>query len=168
MDREERVVIRPATKEDSAAIARIYNHYILDTVVTFEEQVVPAREIAGRIERVLAASLPYLVTLKDDRVVGYAYAGRWHERSAYRFSVETTIYLDAAHLGTGLGSPLYRALLERLREKQLRVAIGGIALPNPGSVALHEKLGFEKVAHFEEVGFKFGRWIDVGYWQCRL
>jgi len=161
-------VIRPATREDSEAIARIYNHYILNTVVTFEEQAVSPNEIAGRIERASAASLPYLVAEQENRVVGYSYAGSWHERSAYRFSVETTICLDQAHLGRGLGSSLYRALLEGLRQKRLHLAIGGIAIPNPGSIALHEKLGFKKVAHYEEVGFKFDRWIDVGYWQCML
>ena len=102
------------------------------------------------------------------QVVGYAYAGRWHDRSAYRYSVETTIYLDADHLGKSIGSGLYAALLQQLKERGMHVAIGGIALPNPGSVALHEKLGFRKVAHYGEVGFKFNRWIDVGYWQHAL
>jgi phosphinothricin acetyltransferase len=162
---EHSFVIRPATTGDCEAVARIYNHYILDTAVTFEEQAVSSNEIAGRIDKVLSASLPYLVALRDDQVVGYSYAGKWHERSAYRFAVETTIYLDPAHVGKGLGNALYRALLGRLEEKDLHVAIGGIALPNPASVALHERLGFKKVAHYAQVGFKFDGWIDVGYWQ---
>jgi len=161
-------VIRPATAADAAAIARIYDHYIRETVVTFEEEPVAAAEMARRIEAILAASLPYLVACEDDRVVGYAYAGRWHARSAYRFSVETTIYLDAGVVGRGLGTALYGALFEDLAPRGLHVAIGGIALPNAASVALHEKLGFRKAAHYDEVGFKHGRWIDVGYWQRRI
>ena len=159
-------MIRPATKDDAQAIARIYNHYVLNTVVTFEEQAIPASEVARRMDKVFTASLPYLVTLQDDRIAGYAYAAPWHDRSAYRYSVETTVYLDAGVVGKGLGSALYRTLLEKLKEKRLHVAIGGIAIPNPASVALHEKLGFKKVAHYTEVGFKFDRWIDVGHWQC--
>lgn len=161
-------MIRPATNADAEAIAVIYDHYIRETVVTFEEEAVPAAEMARRIETVQAASLPYLVKLHDDRVVGYAYAGRWHARSAYRFSVETTVYFDAAAVGRGFGTELYGALLDELSARDLHVAIGGIALPNAASVALHEKLGFRKAAHYDEVGFKFGRWIDVGYWQRRI
>ena len=161
-------MIRSATQEDAGAIAGIYNHYILNSVITFEEEVVSPTEMAGRIGKVRTASLPYLVEERDDRVIGYAYAGRWHDRSAYRYSVETTIYLDADYLGKNIGSGLYAALLQQLKERGMHVAIGGIALPNPGSVALHEKLGFRKVAHYAEVGFKFNQWIDVGYWQHAL
>lgn len=161
-------MIRSATRNDADAIARIYNHYILNSVITFEEDALLPTEMAGRIGKVQALSLPYLVEERDGQVVGYAYATRWHDRSAYRYSVETTIYLDADHLGKNIGSGLYAALLQQLKERGMHVAIGGIALPNPGSVALHEKLGFRKVAHYGEVGFKFNRWIDVGYWQYAL
>ncbi len=158
-------MIRPATQDDSDAIARIYDHYVRNTVISFEEEPVSPADIAGRIGKVLSMSLPYLVAAPGDQVVGYAYASRWHERSAYRFSVETTIYLDPNRIGGGLGTRLYTTLLDQLKEQGLRMAIGGIALPNPASIALHESLGFRKVAHYEEVGFKFDRWIDVGYWQ---
>ena len=158
-------MIRSATHDDAESIARIYNHYILNTVITFEEDAVTPTEMAGRIGKVQGASLPYLVDERDGRVIGYAYAARWHDRSAYRYSVETTIYLDTGFVGKHIGSGLYTALLERLKASGKHVAIGGIALPNAGSVALHEKLGFEKVAHYREVGFKFNRWVDVGYWQ---
>lgn len=161
-------MIRAATMDDANTIARIYNHYILNSVITFEEEAVSPTEMAGRIGKVQAASLPYIVDERDGDVIGYAYAGRWHERSAYRYSVETTIYLDADHLGKRIGGALYAALLSQLKERGLHVAIGGIALPNAGSVALHEKLGFRKVAHYAEVGFKFDRWIDVGYWQYAI
>ncbi len=161
-------MIRAATQDDANAIARIYNHYILNTVITFEEDAVTPTEMSGRIAKVQAASLPYLVEERDGQVIGYAYAGRWHERSAYRYSVETTIYLDADHVGKRIGGTLYAVLLAQLKERGLHIAIGGIALPNAGSVALHEKLGFRKVAHYREVGFKFNRWIDVEYWQYAI
>ena len=158
-------VIRSATEGDSPAIAGIYNHYVLGTVVTFEEQPVSSREMSDRIHKVLGDSLPYLVAVEDDAVVGFAYAAKWHPRSAYRYSVETTIYLDSSCVGNKIGSKLYSVLLDHLAERGMHVAMGGIALPNDRSVALHEKLGFKKVAHYAEVGFKFDRWIDVGYWQ---
>lgn len=161
-------MIRSATQQDAPAIAAIYNHFIAETVVTFEEQPVSAADIAVRMAETLAAPLPYLVVEHDAQVVGFAYASRWHGRCAYRFSLETTVYLDPGRTGEGLGSRLYGALLERLRAEGFHAAMGGIALPNPASVALHEKLGFSKVAHFPEVGYKFDRWIDVGYWQCML
>jgi phosphinothricin acetyltransferase len=158
-------MIRSATGRDADAIAGIYNHYIAETVVTFEEQTVTATDMIGRMDAVAAASLPWLVAEQEGEVAGYAYAGRWHSRSAYRFTVESTVYLHPQFVGCGLGTKLYEALLSELRDKPIHVVIGGIALPNAASVALHEKLGFEKAAHYREVGFKFDRWIDVGYWQ---
>jgi phosphinothricin acetyltransferase len=162
-------LIRPAVAaEDAETIALIYNHYVRDTVVTFEEEAVSAQDMAARIAEVAASSLPWLVVEQHGAVIGYARATQWRPRSAYRYSVETTIYLAPRSLGTGIGTRLYRALLERLKVQGLHLAIGGVALPNPASVALHEKLGFRKVAHFGEVGFKFGRWIDVAYWELKL
>lgn len=161
-------MIRPTTDSDAESIVRIYNHYIRNTIVTFEEQTISADEIATRMRKVRSQSLPYLVAVENDRVVGYSYASKWHDRSAYRFSVETTVYLDADYVGRGFGSELYEALMEQLKEKGMHVAVGGISLPNAGSIALHEKFGFKKVAHFSEAGIKFGTWIDVGYWQRML
>ncbi len=160
--------VRPATPGDADVIARIYNHYIDHTVVTFEELPVAPSEMARRMRALEAASLPWLVLERDAGVAGYAYAGIWNGRSAYRFSVECTVYLDPATTGKGLGTELYTALFAILREQKMHSVIGGISLPNAASVALHEKFGLKKVAHFAEVGFKFGRWVDVGYWQGRL
>lgn len=159
-------MIRDATPADAAVLAGIYNHYVLDTTVTFEETSVSEAEMASRIAEVQAAKLPWVVVEDDAGVVlGHAYASKWKGRCAYRFAVETTVYLDPAAHGRGLGRQLYEQLLARLREAGMHVAIGGIALPNPASIALHEKLGFRKVGQFDEVGFKFSRWVDVGYWQ---
>ena len=102
------------------------------------------------------------------RCLGYAYATSWRVRSAYRFSVESTVYVATGHGGKGNGSALYRSLIAALREPGLQVVIGGLALPNEASVALHECIGFEKVAHFRRVGRKFEQWIDVGYWELQL
>lgn len=159
------VEIRAATPSDAGGIAEIYNHYVAETVVTFEEEPVAAPEIARRMEEVRASSLPWLVAEEGGRVIGYAYATRWRTRTGYRFSAEVTVYLAPACGGRGTGSKLYERLLPLLAERGVHAVMGGIALPNDASVALHEKFGMRKVAHFEEVGFKLGRWIDVGYWQ---
>ena len=161
----ENATVRAAVAEDAAAVAGIYNHYIVHTIVTFEEEPVAAAEIARRIEEVQAASLPWLVAERAGAVVGYAYASTWRPRRAYRLSTEVTVYLHPDEGGRGIGSILYTQLLAILRDRGLHAALGGIALPNDASVALHEKFGFKKVAHLEQVGFKFNRWIDVGYWQ---
>jgi L-amino acid N-acyltransferase YncA len=160
--------VRAATPVDAAAICAIYNPYVTTTAITFEEDAVAVPDMAQRIADVDAAGLPWLVAEAGGKVVGYAYATRWRVRPAYRFSVESTVYVDHTFIGQGVGRALYDVLLDELRRRGLHVVIGGIALPNEGSVGLHEKLGFEKVAHFAEVGMKFGRWIDVGYWALRL
>jgi phosphinothricin acetyltransferase len=160
--------LRAASTADAAPICAIYNRYVTTTTITFEEEAVTDADMAERIDQVHAANLPWLVVEVEGRVVGYAYATKWRARPAYRHSVESTIYLDPAFAGRGLGRLLYGALLDALRKRELHLVIGGIALPNAESVGLHEKLGFRKVAHFHEVGMKFGRWIDVGYWELNL
>ena len=161
-------VIRTADAGDAPALARIYNHYIRETIVTFEETEVSPHEMGERLVTIAKGSLPWLVAVQDGQISGYAYASPWRPRSAYRFSVETTVYLDPDQTRCGIGSRLYADLLARLEAMGLHAALGGIALPNAASVALHEKFGFRKVAHLSEVGLKFGGWIDVGYWERLL
>lgn len=163
-----RFEVRPATAEDAEAIARIYSYYIENTVITFEEEPVSAQAMAARIAEVQGLPLPWLVAEVAGKVVGYAYATKWKARSAYRFAAETTVYLEHGQQRRGIGSTLYAALLPILRGLGIHVAIGGAALPNEASVALHEKLGFKQVATFRQVGFKHGRWVDVAYWQLVL
>ncbi len=158
------VVIRPALAADADRICEIYNHYVTNTIVTFEEELVTASEMRERIAAVVE-KLPWLVLECDGVIAGYAYASPWKARIGYRFTVESSIYLAPEHVGCGFGSALYGALLEALRALDVHCVIGGAALPNPASIALHEKLGFRQVAHFRQVGRKFGRWIDVAYWQ---
>lgn len=163
-DRMRGSVIRPARSSDVPAICAIYNHYAATSEATFEESPVSVEDMARRIETVTAA-WPWLVAEGADTVVGYAYATQWKPRHGYRHTVESTVYLDPACLGRGIGSALYTPLFAFLQQRGAHCAIAGIALPNPASVALHEKFGFRQVAHFRENGIKFGRWIDVGYWQ---
>lgn len=161
-------LIRPATAKDTKAVVEIYNHYIQHTLVTFEEDVIDAAEMTRRMTEVQEANLPWLVAEIAGKVVGYAYASLWQKRRGYRFSAEVTVYLAPDAGGHGIGSQLYRPLLDDLRVKGFKNAIGGIGLPNDASVKLHEKFGFKKVANYEKVGVKFGTWMDVGYWQCQL
>ena len=158
-------MIRTAGAADAAAMARIYNHYVRETIFTFEEEPVDDSEMARRVQDVQTASLPWLVAEDGGAVVGYACARPWKPRHGYRFSTEVSVYLDSAHGGRGIGTELYEHLMSALKTRGVHAAMGGIALPNAASVRLHEKLGFEKVAHFREVGLKFGAWIDVGYWE---
>ncbi len=165
MDNLKEIKIRKVVPFDAEAIAQIYNHYISNTIITFEENPVLSAEILRRIQEIQSISLPWLIAEIDDEILGYAYASRWKERAAYRFSVETTVYVQPDCFKQGIGSCLYNQLIHSLRTKGAHAAMGGIALPNEPSVSLHEKLGFKKVAHFNEVGYKFNQWIDVGYWQ---
>ena len=160
-------MVRNVRSEDAKAIAEIYNHYILNTVVTFEETEVDGTEMESRISEV-TAKLPWLVYEKEGQILGYAYATDWKSRCAYKHSVESTVYLNPSALKQGIGSSLYKELVRQLSEMEMHAIIGGIALPNEGSIRLHEKFGFEKVAQFKEVGYKFDRWIDVGYWELLL
>jgi L-amino acid N-acyltransferase YncA len=160
-----RVTIREGTPQDADALAAIYNHYVFNTIVTFEETPIEPSEMARRIQVVQDASLPWLVAEGGGELVGYAYAGPWKPRVGYRFTVEISIYLDREATGRGIGTALYTRLFEILAARGIRCIIGGIALPNDVSIVLHEKFGMRKVAHFERNGIKFGRWIDVGYWQ---
>ncbi|HWW06654.1 arsinothricin resistance N-acetyltransferase ArsN1 family B [Collimonas sp.] len=157
-------IIRPATIADAAAICDIYNPYIRDTFISFETEPVTPEQMGHRIIDI-TANFPWLVCVENEQIVGYAYVTKWRARAAYQHAVESSVYLSEAAAGKGFGSALYRALIEELKKLPVHVVIGGIALPNAASVALHEKMGYEKVAHFAQVGRKFDRWIDVGYWQ---
>lgn len=162
------VTVRSASASDAEAIARIYNYYIQNTVITFEEEPVSAQVMATRMAEIQSLSLPWLVAEIGNATVGYAYANKWKARSAYRYSAETTIYLEHGCEGRGIGTTLYSELLLMLQRRDIHVAIGGAAMPNEASSALHEKLGFEHVATFHQVGFKHGIWVDVAYWQIVL
>lgn len=156
--------IRACTPEDVKDICEIYNHYIENTTITFEENPVDHNEMLKRMES-YTQTYPWYVCEVDCKVIGYAYATKWKERSAYKHSVEVTVYLKHSLAGKGYGTALYAALLDALYKMNCHLILAGIALPNDASIKLHESYGFKKVAHFSEVGRKFDNWIDVGYWE---
>lgn len=160
-------MIRSATPSDAFAITTIYNHYVATSTITFEEEPVSTEDMAQRIQDVTDKFVWYVYE-HEGKVVGYAYATAWRTRCAYRLSVESSVYVSKDYPHLGIGTKLYQFLLDDLKDRGICVVIGGIALPNPASIALHEKFGFEKVAHFKKVGRKFEKWIDVGYWEIIL
>ena len=160
-------MLRPVRLNDAPSICDIYNHYIQHSPATFEEVPLTPDDMRQRILET-TKTYPWLVCEEDGALLGYCYGRKWRERAAYRHSVEVTVYLDPSALGKGRGTALFDALLAELRARQFHCVIGGVALPNPASIALLEKFGLRKVAHFREIGFKFDQWIDVGYWQLLL
>lgn len=159
--------VRKVLLGDAAQIAKIYNYYILSSVATFEEQAISTKEMEHRIGKV-TTELPWLVYENADHILGYAYATQWKPRSAYRNTVESTVYVKPESIKKGVGQQLYFDLIAKLKELNLHAVLAGITLPNEASIRLHEKLGFEKVGQLKEVGYKFGSWVDVGYWQLTM
>ena len=156
-------MIRLVNPEDGAAICSIYNYYVEKTVISFEETPIQTTEMEGRIRKI-SGKYPYFVWEQEGEISGYAYANTWRERSAYKFAAELSIYVKDGLQGRGMGRKLMERLLEEVRKTDIHTLIAGITLPNERSIALHEKFGFKKTAHFEEVGYKFNKWLDVGYW----
>jgi len=163
-----KLTVREVQASDIPTLTQIYNHYIAETIITFDTQAFSYDDMAARIAEVQAQGYPFLVLQHQQEPVGYAYATRWKARHAYRFAVETTVYLAPEQTGQGLGRTLYTALFERLQPLKVHTILSCLTLPNPASVALHEALGMQQVAHFKEVGYKLGQWLDVGYWQIVL
>jgi L-amino acid N-acyltransferase YncA len=157
-------VIRDATALDAAACAAIYAPYVTDTAITFESEPPPSAEMAQRIET-SARTHAWLVLEEDGRVVGYAYGHPMHERAAYRWSCEVSVYLEVGRRRTGAGRALYEVLLARLAERGYRVAFAGMTLPNDASVGLHRAMGFERVGVTRRIGWKHGAWHDVAWAQ---
>ena len=160
-------MIRAANSKDGPALAAIYNWYIANSTCTFEDEPLSDEGMLARIA-LADADQPWVVLEEDEVVLGYAYASVWKERAAYDRSREVTIYLHQEATGNGRGRQLYQHLIDELRKKPIQCLIATIALPNAGSIALHEKLEFTKVGQFSEVGYKFGKFVDVGYWQLIL
>jgi L-amino acid N-acyltransferase YncA len=159
------VLIRVADDADAAAIAAIYRPFVETTRITFEETAPDAAEVCRRMSNRLH---PWLVIELEGRVVGYASTSPMRDRAAYRWSVETGLYLEPTAQGRGLGRKLLSAHLQILERHGFVTAIAGISLPNAASVALHEKLGFALAGIERGVGFKLGEWVDVGRWQKDL
>jgi L-amino acid N-acyltransferase YncA len=156
--------LRKAELPDAAQIAEIYNYYIKNTHHTFETEPLSVEEMQKRIGEI-SGNYPYLVFEEDGEILGYAYAAPFKLRQAYAYSAEASIYVKNDAKQKKIGTQLYVRLFDELAETDVHAIFAGIALPNDASVIFHERLGFEKVAHFKEVGYKLGRWIDVGYWE---
>jgi L-amino acid N-acyltransferase YncA len=152
---------------DGAACAAVYAPYVRDTVISLEETPPDAAEMTARIERI-ERTHPYLVAEEASRVVGFAYGSVHRERAAYRWAADVSVYIDGECHRRGIGRALYEALFALLRAQNLLIACAGITLPNDASVAIHEAFGFVPVGVYRNIGFKFGAWRDVGWWQLEL
>lgn len=161
------IEIRVARPEDAETIQSIYAPIVLNTAISFEAAVPSVAEIRERIAITLQ-TYPYLVAVQEGQVVGYAYASQHRARAAYRWAVDVTVYVAEGQRRSGVGRQLYDVLLPALKRLGYRSAYAGIALPNEGSVGLHERLGFQHIGTFPQVGFKLEAWHDVGYWRFDL
>jgi phosphinothricin acetyltransferase len=161
------IAIRVVTASDADAIAAIYGPIVTGTAISFEVEPPTAEEMERRITSTLQTH-PWLIAEQNGKLIGYAYAGPHRARPAYRWSVDVTAYVDASTRRSGVGRALYAELLNILRAQGFRTAFAGIALPNEASIGLHEAMGFKCLGIYEDVGFKNGRWRDVGWWQLRL
>lgn len=162
-----RVTVRPAAPRDAAAVRAIYAPIVQNTAISFELAVPTAEEMAKRISST-TTTWPWLVADSGATVVGYAYAGAFRTRPAYRWSVETSVYVDGGARRLGVGRLLYTRLIELLLDQGFVSAFAGVALPNEASVSFHERLGYRPVGVFPAAGYKLGRWYDVGWWHLAL
>lgn len=160
-------MIREVRPDDAAQIAGIYNHYILETTISFETQPLSAEDMRIRIEEI-SSYFPYFVAENNGKLTGYCYAHPWKERAAYCKTLETTIYLASEAKGRGLGTRLMTQLIKECRNRGYHALIACITAENEESCQFHERLGFKKVSHFEQVGQKFGRWLDVADYELIL
>ena len=161
------IAIRPAVSQDAVALLAIYAPYVEQTTVSFEEVAPTPEEFARRIEK-SRSQWQWLVAEIDGSVVGYAYGTQHRERPAYRWSVEVSAYVGAAYHRRGVGRALYDTLFIELADRGFCNAFAGITLPNPASVALHTRMGFTPIGVFRSIGWKFGRWHDVAWFQRQL
>ena len=161
-------MIREAKLSDSGRITEIYNHYIENSVITFEEIIISDEEIKSRIEKIQKQNYPYIIYEEDNKLLGYAYVDKWRHRSAFDITLETSIYLDKDYLNKGIGKVLYKELIARTKKLNIHSLIGVISMPNKPSQKLHQELGFQLIGNFKEIGKKFNQFIDVEFWQLRL
>lgn len=161
------MTIRLARPDDAAAILAIYAPYVRDTSLSFELSVPTTEEMAGRISYYLQR-WPWLLAEENGTVAGYAYASQYRERAGYQWSVECSIYIHDAWMGSGIAPQLYQRLFDLLKYQGYRNVYAVINLPNDRSVGFHERMGFKYQFTFEKVGYKLGQWKDVGWWLLTL
>ena len=160
-------MIREVEKKDIPQITAIYNHYVRESIATFDTVEREVEEMEKKLMDI-AASYPFLVYEQEGTIHAYAYASQWKIRKAYDQTVESSIYMAPGSEGKGIGTELYAALMEELKKTDIHTVLGGISVPNPASIALHKKLGFTESGTLKEVGLKFGKRIDVCYYQLYL
>lgn len=161
------IKLRLAAPDDCDAILDIYRPYVEDTSITFELETPTHDEFSARMSDIMRF-FPYLVAERDGEVIGYAYAHFLHERAAYRFNAELSVYLKRGCTGDGVGSKLYSALIELLRAQGFRKLYAIVTMPNAASDALHRRFGFEPIIRFANQGFKLGEWHDVEWYELVL
>ena len=157
-------MIRNVQIVDAQELLDIYNYYVVNTVITFDLEALSLDAFKEKIATV-SADYPFIVYEENSEILGYAYGSKFRPKPAYNNTVESTVYLKHGAQGKQIGSKLYNELLFLLKQKNVHVVLGVLTLPNEASVKLHEKFGFKEVAHLKEVGLKFGKWQDVGFWQ---
>lgn len=160
-------MIRQLHTTDIQVLLDIYNYYVLNTVVTFDIEPLSFSTFRDKINHI-NTSHPFLIYEDEGEVLGFAYASMFRPKPAYNFTLESTVYVKHTAHGKKIGTQLYKALIEKLRETEAHTVLGVLTMPNEASVKLHEKFGFKKVAHIEDAGLKFGEWQDVGIWQLKL
>lgn len=159
--------IRLVRLEDAKALLEIYKPYVLETTITFEYVVPMLAEFENRIKKTIQ-EFPYYVALENDKIIGYAYAGRYKERRAYDWGCELSIYLDASYHSQGVGKALYTKLLDQLKAMHYQVVYACITYPNEKSIRFHERFGFKQIAYFEACGYKFDQWCDMIWMEKRI
>lgn len=160
-------MIRQVHIDDAKSLLEIYNYYVLNSVVTFDIEPLSLGAFENKMAKIIA-EYPFLVFEENNELLGYAYGSRFRPKPAYKNTVETTVYVKNGLHGKQIGTKLYKELLQLLKKQNLHAALGVLTLPNDASVKLHEKFNFMLVGHFKEVGFKFGKWLDVGVYQLNL
>ena len=161
------VIVRVAKKEDAKAILEIYKPYILQTAFSFETEVPSVDEFSARIEKYLQ-KYPWLVAEIKGQITGYVYGSIHREREAYQWTCECSVYIHDDFKGKGIGSELYAALFSIMKTQGYRNVYAGITMPNEASEKMHQRSGFEKFAEYKNVGCKFGRWHNVGWWRLQI
>ncbi|MCH2157046.1 MAG: GNAT family N-acetyltransferase [Opitutales bacterium] len=167
---EQGIAIRKGELDDLARLTEIYNHYVENTAITFDIDpfTIEQRREAWLVKYSDSAIYRLLVAVCDGLVIGYATSGKFREKPAYTSSVETSVYLDSKHTRSGVGTALYNQLFKELKRTPIHRAYAGITLPNEGSIALHQKMGFKQIGRYHEVGFKFGKYHDVMWFEKAL
>jgi phosphinothricin acetyltransferase len=161
------MILRPVKESDAENITKIYNYYVKNTTVTGDEIPFSIENMRDKIKN-KSQNYPWLVLEENFNILGYIYIDHWRMRSAYKHSAELSVYIHHEIRSKGFGSKLFQGLIEELKKQNFHSIVSAIVLPNDPSIALHEKFGFKKVAHFIEVGYKFEKWLDLGYWELLL